>query len=206
MLFINHEFILRHRAMSNILPAAKSNKTGKIICRTRSACDACHQSKIRCSGGNPCISCSVSDSPCNYSAISRLGRPKGSRNKRTLVNQASEGGHNNADSEVSEAYSNGRPLRTPGQSYSMKRQVHREDMPQPDDRHNAHSDSPIPTHTMSFDIDGITSDLLYPEWLSTIGIGGNDLTSNTEFHGPLVPEFHEVRCYFPRAISTLSFI
>ena len=57
--------------------------------RLRSACDSCHQSKIRCSGGNPCSTCEWSQSRCTYSLANPLGRPKGSKNKRTLTGESS---------------------------------------------------------------------------------------------------------------------
>ncbi|KAG8164261.1 hypothetical protein KVR01_006179 [Diaporthe batatas] len=53
----------------------------------RSACDACHQSKIKCPGGHPCFPCQSSRNRCNYSPGNRLGRPKGSKNKRTLMRE-----------------------------------------------------------------------------------------------------------------------
>ncbi|KAL8699514.1 MAG: hypothetical protein Q9201_005965 [Fulgogasparrea decipioides] len=51
--------------------------------KLRAACDRCHQAKTKCSGGEPCNSCSSSDEHCHYTAITRTGRPKGSKNKRT---------------------------------------------------------------------------------------------------------------------------
>jgi len=53
--------------------------------RLRSACDACHEAKTKCSGGNlenACRSCQDSQKRCTYSLGRRLGRPKGSKNKR----------------------------------------------------------------------------------------------------------------------------
>ncbi|KAI1390568.1 uncharacterized protein F4822DRAFT_426415 [Hypoxylon trugodes] len=55
--------------------------------RLRSACDSCHQAKIRCSGGNPCLTCLVSRGQCSYSPGNRLGRPKGSKNKRAVIKE-----------------------------------------------------------------------------------------------------------------------
>ncbi len=52
--------------------------------RLRTACDTCHQLKVRCSGTMPCKTCANSDSACFYSLASRVGRPKGSRNKQSL--------------------------------------------------------------------------------------------------------------------------
>nr|WHP53399.1 transcription factor [Leptobacillium sp.] len=66
------------------------DKPAKTHRRMRSACDSCHQSKIRCSREMPCSSCRRAQSACTYSLRSRLGRPKGSKNKRTLMREAYE--------------------------------------------------------------------------------------------------------------------
>ncbi|KAL9623134.1 MAG: hypothetical protein Q9160_002648, partial [Pyrenula sp. 1 TL-2023] len=58
-----------------------SKSTGRL----RSACDSCHQAKTKCSGGSKCLSCAVSQIPCTYSPGNRLGRPKGSKNKRVSL-------------------------------------------------------------------------------------------------------------------------
>ncbi|MCJ1373863.1 hypothetical protein MMC20_005093 [Loxospora ochrophaea] len=52
--------------------------------RRRSACESCHQSKVKCSGGNPCARCKTSHSSCVYKLAAKIGKPKGSRNKSTL--------------------------------------------------------------------------------------------------------------------------
>lgn len=51
--------------------------------KVRSACDACHGLKMKCSGGEPCTGCARSGQPCIYSEPHRLGRPKGSKNKKS---------------------------------------------------------------------------------------------------------------------------
>ncbi|PYI02486.1 hypothetical protein BO78DRAFT_422531 [Aspergillus sclerotiicarbonarius CBS 121057] len=53
--------------------------------RLRFACDACHNAKTRCTGGDPCQKCEAADIACQYSYTAKLGKPKGSRNKRTLA-------------------------------------------------------------------------------------------------------------------------
>ncbi|KAL9125522.1 MAG: hypothetical protein Q9217_005279 [Psora testacea] len=52
--------------------------------KLRTACDVCHQAKMKCSGGRPCDGCRDSGYDCSYSVSNRIGRPKGTKNKRTL--------------------------------------------------------------------------------------------------------------------------
>ncbi|KAJ5412814.1 hypothetical protein N7465_005119 [Penicillium sp. CMV-2018d] len=51
--------------------------------KVRAACDVCHGMKMKCSGGDPCIGCAKSKQVCLYSEPNRLGRPKGSKNRKT---------------------------------------------------------------------------------------------------------------------------
>ncbi|KAH8695331.1 hypothetical protein BGW36DRAFT_361032 [Talaromyces proteolyticus] len=53
--------------------------------KLRSACDACHEAKVRCSGGTPCMHCKNHHHSCHYSFAARIGKPKGSRNRKTLA-------------------------------------------------------------------------------------------------------------------------
>lgn len=55
------------------------------IRKKRMACDVCHGSKVRCSGGTPCNTCSRLSTDCVYSFSSVLGRPKSRRTKKTGV-------------------------------------------------------------------------------------------------------------------------
>lgn len=61
----------------------------------RSACDRCHDTKVRCSGDMPCQGCLTSKSLCFYSVSNPLGRPRGTKNKtsrnRSHGNSSSEG-------------------------------------------------------------------------------------------------------------------
>ena len=52
--------------------------------KLRTACDVCHHAKMKCSGGTPCAGCRDSGYECGYSVSNRIGRPKGTKNKRTL--------------------------------------------------------------------------------------------------------------------------
>ncbi|KAL7915495.1 hypothetical protein GGI35DRAFT_436984 [Trichoderma velutinum] len=76
--------------------------------RLRSACDVCHASKVRCTGGQPCKKCCNSNLQCTYSYMAKLGKPKGSRNKRTLerLGLAIAGGANSTVSARIQASAN----------------------------------------------------------------------------------------------------
>jgi Fungal Zn(2)-Cys(6) binuclear cluster domain len=51
----------------------------------KAACDKCHATKVKCPGGGPpCQRCADSCYSCNYSLTTRVGKPPGSRNKKTL--------------------------------------------------------------------------------------------------------------------------
>ncbi|KAF7513297.1 hypothetical protein GJ744_009718 [Endocarpon pusillum] len=53
--------------------------------KRRAACDKCHASKVKCPGGGPpCQRCAENCHSCNYSLTTRIGKPPGSRNKKTL--------------------------------------------------------------------------------------------------------------------------
>ncbi|KAH8697993.1 hypothetical protein BGW36DRAFT_359761 [Talaromyces proteolyticus] len=52
--------------------------------KLRSACDACRKAKVRCKGGTPCMYCERHHNSCHYSFATRIGKPKGSRNYKTL--------------------------------------------------------------------------------------------------------------------------
>nr|QBS17044.1 transcription factor Zn2Cys6 [Aspergillus cejpii] len=66
-------------------PLSDSQSTKPVKPRKlRAACDACHRSKTRCSGGNPCTRCREYLSSCSYSYSVRCGKPKGSRCRKTL--------------------------------------------------------------------------------------------------------------------------
>lgn len=63
--------------------------------KLRSACDKCHEAKVRCSGGAPCQGCLISKSLCLYSFSNPLGRPKGAKKKRTRGGPATNISNNN---------------------------------------------------------------------------------------------------------------
>lgn len=63
--------------------------------KLRTACDICHQAKMKCSGGTPCNGCRDSGYECSYSVSNRIGRPKGTKNKRTLERMSRSQNENN---------------------------------------------------------------------------------------------------------------
>ena len=71
----------------------------------RSSCDECHNSKSKCSGGNPCNTCARLGISCVYGPSNRIGRPRGTKNKKTLarlsrIEEAENNSSNRANSTV----------------------------------------------------------------------------------------------------------
>ena len=64
--------------------------------KLRSACDKCHETKVRCSGDIPCQGCLTSRSLCFYSVSNPLGRPRGTKKKPIRGGSA---GNNTWDAE-----------------------------------------------------------------------------------------------------------
>ena len=59
----------------------------------KTACDQCNASKVKCPGGGlPCKRCADTSQPCHYSLARRIGKPPGSKNRKTLekLRQAEE--------------------------------------------------------------------------------------------------------------------
>ena len=53
--------------------------------RLKAACDQCHAAKVKCSGQRPhCSRCIDTSLACHYSFAARMGKPPGSKNKKTL--------------------------------------------------------------------------------------------------------------------------
>ena len=85
----------------------------------KAACDHCHSSKVKCPGGGPpCKRCADTNQQCHYSLAARIGKPPGSKNKKTLEkfyrpksNDTREivggGGGGDANNEVHKASDNG---------------------------------------------------------------------------------------------------
>ncbi|KAL4990748.1 hypothetical protein BDW68DRAFT_174742 [Aspergillus falconensis] len=65
---------------STTFPASTTTE-GK---RLRRACNACHRMKLRCSGTKPCARCQDTGNECAYAFVAKLGKPRGSRNKKTI--------------------------------------------------------------------------------------------------------------------------
>ncbi|CDM38091.1 Zn(2)-C6 fungal-type DNA-binding domain [Penicillium roqueforti FM164] len=62
----------------------KSKQLEKNPSRLRSACDGCHAAKVRCTGNLPCARCSGDNLECHYSLKAKIGKPRGSMNKKTI--------------------------------------------------------------------------------------------------------------------------
>lgn len=59
----------------------------------KTACDQCNASKLKCPGGGlPCKRCADTSQTCHYSLARRIGKPRGSKNRKTLerLRQAEE--------------------------------------------------------------------------------------------------------------------
>ncbi|KAK7540179.1 hypothetical protein IWX49DRAFT_200632 [Phyllosticta citricarpa] len=71
-------------ATPSVSPSRSTSPQGRTTKKLRAACNLCHQMKVRCSGTKPCSRCFDSGVDCVYSFAAKLGKPKGSRNKKTL--------------------------------------------------------------------------------------------------------------------------
>ena len=81
--------------------------------KLRTACDMCHQAKMKCSGGNPCSACGDSRYKCFYSVSNRIGRPKGTKNKRTLERMSRNQSDNELDQTANKAQDTGVRIQDP---------------------------------------------------------------------------------------------
>ena len=81
--------------------------------RLRSACDVCHQSKVKCSGGNPCRGCQKIGISCNYSSSNQNGRPRGVKNKKTIQRMQAAAAANAASNATREDASRKTMQQTP---------------------------------------------------------------------------------------------
>ena len=84
--------------------------------KLRTACDVCHQAKMKCSGGRPCGGCRDSGYDCSYSVSNRIGRPKGTKNKRTLERLSRQNADHDAEHPPSKKSAN--PVTVPRQGSS----------------------------------------------------------------------------------------
>ena len=84
--------------------------------KLRTACDVCHQAKMKCSGGRPCDGCRDSGYDCSYSVSNRIGRPKGTKNKRTIERLNRQNAENESQHQSRHQMSN--PIAMPSQASS----------------------------------------------------------------------------------------
>ncbi|KAF3389962.1 C6 finger domain transcription factor gliZ [Talaromyces pinophilus] len=66
-----------------VVDAARKSDS-KRLGKLRAACDSCHRTKVKCSGSHPCERCQKMGFHCIYSTSNRIGRPKHTRNKKTI--------------------------------------------------------------------------------------------------------------------------
>lgn len=86
-----------------------ANRAASATTKYKAACDKCHVSKVKCPGGGPpCQRCADSCYSCNYRLTTRMGKPPGSRNKKTLE-RLRRAGQVNAEKDTGDA-SNGSGL------------------------------------------------------------------------------------------------
>ncbi|KAL3429374.1 hypothetical protein BDV09DRAFT_200682 [Aspergillus tetrazonus] len=83
---------------STTLPASTTTE-GK---RLRRACNACHRMKLRCSGTKPCARCQDTGNECAYAFVAKLGKPRGSRNKKTIERERERQRQRQASAAASE--------------------------------------------------------------------------------------------------------
>ncbi|KAE8153892.1 hypothetical protein BDV25DRAFT_148621 [Aspergillus avenaceus] len=67
----------------------KANPSRRSSPRLCSACDACRQSRVKCTGGTPCRRCGNNGSTCHYSISLRQGRLKANRNQKSCSQRPS---------------------------------------------------------------------------------------------------------------------
>ncbi|KAI1492535.1 hypothetical protein F5X96DRAFT_626120, partial [Biscogniauxia mediterranea] len=56
--------------------SSKAPKCSKSPARLRSACDPCHQAKIKCSGESPCLACKASRARCILQSANHTRRQR----------------------------------------------------------------------------------------------------------------------------------
>ena len=67
------------------MKSSLASHSAVILKKYKAACDQCHNSKIRCPGGGPpCGRCTEGGHKCHYSFAARIGKPPGSKNRKTL--------------------------------------------------------------------------------------------------------------------------
>ncbi|KAF2158804.1 hypothetical protein M409DRAFT_61312 [Zasmidium cellare ATCC 36951] len=92
--------------ISNPPPAPRSPAEGK---RLRKACNLCHRMKLRCASGQPCSRCADTGNECVYAFVAKLGKPPGSRNKKTIERERPKSGTENGESSRQGSAANSLP-------------------------------------------------------------------------------------------------
>ena len=65
--------------------SSSASRRASVSKKYKAACDQCHNSKVKCPGGGPpCKRCTDTGHKCYYSLAARIGKPPGSKNRKTL--------------------------------------------------------------------------------------------------------------------------
>ena len=62
----------------------RSQRPRETLPKLRQACDMCHHAKVKCSEDEPCARCRDNNLHCSHSYAIKAGKPKGSKNRKTL--------------------------------------------------------------------------------------------------------------------------
>ncbi|KAF2839790.1 hypothetical protein M501DRAFT_991796 [Patellaria atrata CBS 101060] len=85
-----HSVSVRHRRTRSITGDLKDDNVAypprqrDVTTKLRAACDFCHSAKVKCTGEATCARCKNYAVPCVYSFAIKAGKPKGSKNKKTI--------------------------------------------------------------------------------------------------------------------------
>ncbi len=67
-----------------IIMSSRSQRSQETLPKLRQACDMCHHAKVKCSDDEPCARCRDNNLQCSRSYAIKAGKPKGSKNRKTL--------------------------------------------------------------------------------------------------------------------------
>ncbi|KUJ11560.1 uncharacterized protein LY89DRAFT_227318 [Mollisia scopiformis] len=109
-------------------PQVSSEQRAK---KLRHACNSCHRAKVKCSRGTPCAGCAASGDRCVYSESNRAGRPRGTKNKRTLDLMNANAASNSSERSRSRTPSDPQPPMSSAMNSGMSTPALMSGMPTP---------------------------------------------------------------------------